>query len=87
MHTTYHRSMNVHPLFLLVTQCAQVCEVSTGRVLNQLQNGHLSNVCSLAWNPDLDELYSGGSDGQIMTWAPDLQESLHGIWLPRVPGP
>jgi len=54
----------------------QVFEVSTGCLLNQLQNGHLSSVNALAWNPNLEELYSGGNDGQILTWAPGLKQGL-----------
>ena len=48
----------------------QVFDVLSGRLLNQLQQGHTESINAVAYNPLLCQVYSAANDGTVVTWSP-----------------
>ena len=59
-----------------VLVCAQVFDVHTSKLLNELQMGHAESINAAVWNPLLGELYTGANDSQILVWAPGPRKKL-----------
>lgn len=60
-------------------------DILTGKLVNELTQGHFESINCCVYNPNLSELYSGGNDSQILVWSvpkpdePDEHEVVHGI--------
>jgi DNA excision repair protein ERCC-8 len=48
----------------------QVFDISSGRLVTQLRQGHFESINCCVFNPLQEELYSGGNDCSIMAWSP-----------------
>lgn len=51
----------------------QMLQVGTGELLGTLR-GHLDTVYACAFNPALQELYTGGNDRQLLAWTPQRSD-------------
>lgn len=49
---------------------AQVFHVATGALLTQLRQGHFEPITACAWSALTQQLYTAGSDGAVLAWAP-----------------
>uniref|UniRef100_A0A4W3KHK9 DNA excision repair protein ERCC-8 n=1 Tax=Callorhinchus milii TaxID=7868 RepID=A0A4W3KHK9_CALMI len=57
--------------FVPVGSCISVYDIYSGQLLTELR-GHYNSVNCCIFQSDFQELYSGGSDVNILSWVPDL---------------
>jgi hypothetical protein len=53
----------------------QAFDLLNGSELALLRGGHFNSVNACAWNPALQELYSGGNDGNVVVWQPKCDDN------------
>ncbi|XP_078405403.1 DNA excision repair protein ERCC-8 isoform X2 [Cetorhinus maximus] len=58
-------------VFVPVDSCIAVYDIFSGQLLTELR-GHYNYVNCCTFQSDFQELYSGGSDVNILAWIPDL---------------
>jgi WD40 repeat protein len=63
-------------LFQPCGSAVQVYEVATGAPLHQLRQGHFEPVTACAWSALTGQLYTSGSDGAVLAWAPRVEVPL-----------
>ncbi|GCB81502.1 hypothetical protein scyTo_0022190, partial [Scyliorhinus torazame] len=57
--------------FVPVDSCIAMYDIYSGQLLTELR-GHYNYVNCCTFQSDFQELYSGGSDVNILAWIPDL---------------
>lgn len=50
--------------------------MSSGALLTRLKQGHFEAATAAAWSPLTQQLYTAGSDGAILAWAPRREVAI-----------
>lgn len=51
-------------------------DVASGALLTRLRQAHFEAVNACAWSPLTQQLYTAGSDGALLAWAPKADVPL-----------
>jgi len=60
-------------LFQPCGSAVQVFDVATGALLARLRQGHFESVTACVWGALTQQLYTAGSDGAVLAWAPRVE--------------